>query len=64
MVREEPDGGGVNRVEYKRESRAEYSHTHMDDMAGDVCVCMCMCVLCILGYCMCDYYNTIKSVID
>jgi len=60
LVREEPDGGGVNRVEYKRESGAECAHTHMDDMVGDVC----MCVLCMLGCCMCDYYNTMKSVID
>ena len=47
-------------MEYKRESGAECAHTHIDDRAGDVC----MCVLCMLGWCMCDYYNTIKSVID
>jgi len=48
-------------VDYKRESGAECTDTHMDDMAGDVC----MCVLCMmLGCCTCDYYNTIKSLFD
>jgi len=48
-------------VEYKRESGAECAQTHIDDIAGDVC----MCVLGLLGcYCMCDYYNIIEFVID
>jgi len=47
-------------VEFKRESGAECAHTHMDDVAGDVCVCTLHAWLLFV----CDYYNTIKSVID